>query len=194
MSRLLTRREAILGILSLKLNLYMLILGIDPGTATTGYGLVKIKNNNFQLVDFGLIETEKNGVPQERLLDIHKQITKIISDFKPDVMAIEKLFFFSNAKTVMRVGQAQGVMLFSAASKRLDVFEYAPAMIKKTISGNGRADKKEVQKSIRKVLGAKARSRKNKKTHFDNSADALAVAICHAFQIGKAQIKKGVNE
>lgn len=168
----------------------MLILGIDPGTATTGWGLVKIENNSLQLLDFGLIETEKNGKPPERLLNIHKQITKIINDFKPDVMAIEKLFFFSNAKTVMRVGQAQGVMLFSAASKSLEVFEYAPAMIKKTISGNGRADKKEVQKSIRKVLGARARSKKYKKTHFDNSADALAVAICHAFQSGK--VKKGI--
>jgi crossover junction endodeoxyribonuclease RuvC len=162
----------------------MLILGIDPGTATTGYGFVNIKKDNFELVDFGLIETEKNGYPPDRLLDIHKQITKLIKQFRPDVMAIEKLFFFSNAKTVMRVGQAQGVMLFSAANTKVKVFEYAPAMIKKTISGNGRADKKEVQKSIRKVLGAKARSRKNKKTHFDNAADALAVAICHAYQSG----------
>jgi len=169
----------------------MLILGIDPGTATTGYGLVKVQDNTCQVVAFGLIETEKNGDPPKRLLKIHKNITKIIRDYKPDVMAIEKLFFFSNAKTVMRVGQAQGVMLFSAASKKLDVFEYAPAMIKKTISGNGRADKKEVQKSIRKVLGAKVRSKKNKKTHFDNSADALAVAVCHAFQSGIVDIKRG---
>lgn len=162
----------------------MLILGIDPGTATTGYGFVKIVGDGFELIDFGLIETQKNGYPPERLLDIHKQLTKLIKIHKPDVMAIEKLFFFSNAKTVMRVGQAQGVMLFSAANKKVQVFEYAPAMIKKTISGNGRADKKEVQKSIRKVLGAKVRSKKNKKTHFDNAADALAVAVCHAFQSG----------
>lgn len=164
----------------------MIILGIDPGTATTGFGIIKILDKNIELVEFGLIETDKNGNPPERLLDIHKKITKIIIEYKPDVMAIEKLFFFSNAKTVMRVGQAQGVMLYSAANKRLDVFEYAPAMIKKTVSGNGRADKKEVQKSIRKVLGARARSRKNKKTHFDNSADALAVAICHAYKSNTA--------
>jgi len=168
----------------------MLILGIDPGTTSTGYGFVNIKKDNFELVDFGIIETEKNGYPPDRLLDIHKQITKLIKKFKPDVMAIEKLFFFSNAKTVMRVGQAQGVMLFSAANTKVQVFEYAPAMIKKAISGNGRADKKEVQKSIRKVLGAKARSRKNRKTHFDNSADALAVAICHAYKSGIVKMKE----
>jgi crossover junction endodeoxyribonuclease RuvC len=169
----------------------MLILGIDPGTTSTGYGFVQVEKENCQLVDFGLIETEKNGYPPERLLDIHKQITKLIKEFKPDVMAIEKLFFFSNAKTVMRVGQAQGVMLFSAANKKLKVHEYAPAMIKKVISGNGRADKKEVQKSLRKVLGAKARSRKKKKTHFDNSADALAVAMCHAYKSGLIKEKGG---
>lgn len=166
----------------------MLILGIDPGTATTGYGLVNSKDEKLELVEFGLIETDKNGAPHKRLLDIHNQIIKILTNFKPDVMAIEKLFFFSNAKTVMRVGQAHGVMLFSAAKKNVDVYEYAPAMIKKTISGNGRADKKEVQKSIRKVLGAKVRSRKRKKTHFDNSADALAVAICHAYKTKKGVI------
>ena len=98
-------------------------------------------------------------------------------------MAIEKLFFFSNAKTVMRVGQAQGVLLFSAAKTKLQVHEYAPAMIKKTITGNGRTDKKDIQKSLRKVLGAKVRSKKRKKTHFDNAADALAVALTHALKI-----------
>jgi crossover junction endodeoxyribonuclease RuvC len=164
----------------------MLILGIDPGTATTGYGVVRVKGKGYEAVDFGLIETEKNGVPSKRLLDIHKKITKVIKSHKPDVMAIEKLFFFSNQKTVMRVGQAQGVLLFSAANTKLDVFEYAPAMIKKTITGNGRADKKDIQKSLRKVLGAKVRSRKRKKTHFDNAADALAVALCHAYKSGRA--------
>jgi crossover junction endodeoxyribonuclease RuvC len=160
----------------------MLILGIDPGVATTGYGILQVNGKGYSAVDFGLIETEKNGNPSKRLLDIHKQIIKVIKYHKPDVMAIEKLFFFSNAKTVMSVGQAQGVLMFSAAKTKLDVFEYAPAMIKKTITGNGRADKKDIQKSLRKVLGAKVRSRKRKKTHFDNAADALAVALCHAYK------------
>jgi crossover junction endodeoxyribonuclease RuvC len=169
----------------------MLILGIDPGTATTGYGLLEVvKKDIYKVIDFGLIETDKDGTPAIRLLDIHKQMMKIIREFKPDIMAIEKLFFFSNAKTVIRVGQAQGVLLFSAAVGKLEVFEYAPAMIKKSISGNGRADKKEVQSALRKLLGARIRSRKHKKTHFDNAADALAVAVCHANQNGFLAVKK----
>jgi len=144
--------------------------------------LLNVKENGYEVIDFGLIETDKDGDPSYRLLSIHQQVTKIIKNYIPDVMAIEKLFFFSNAKTVIRVGQAQGVLLFSAAKQKLTVFEYAPAMIKKSISGNGRADKKELQKSLRKVLGASVRSAKHKKTHFDNAADALAVALCHAYQ------------
>lgn len=164
----------------------MLILGIDPGTATTGYGLLKVKSTGYEVLDFDLIETDKNGAPEKRLLIIHTQITKIIKKFNPDVMAIEKLFFATNAKTAMRVGQAQGVMLFSAAKSKIKVFEYAPGTIKKMVAGNGRADKKEVQKSLRKVLGAKIRSKKRKKTHFDNAADALAVALCHAYKSRRA--------
>ncbi|MGD8744489.1 MAG: crossover junction endodeoxyribonuclease RuvC [Candidatus Woesebacteria bacterium] len=162
----------------------MLILGIDPGTATTGYGLIKVKKDGYKVLKFGLIETDKNGKPEKRLVTIHNNILDIIKEYEPDVMAIEKLFFYANAKTAMRVGQAQGVMLFSAALCNTKVVEYAPGKIKKSIAGNGRANKKEVQKSLRKVLGAHVRSRKHKKTHFDNSADALAVALCHAYETG----------
>ena len=158
----------------------MLILGIDPGTATTGYGVVDFKNQNFELIDFGLIETNKDGSPEKRLLEIYKQMTKIFKKFKPDIMAIERLFFATNAKTAMRVGQAHGVMLFAAAKAKTPVVEYAPGTIKKVVAGNGRADKDIVQKSVRKFLGARVRKRKGQKTHFDNAADALAVAICHA--------------
>jgi crossover junction endodeoxyribonuclease RuvC len=158
----------------------MLILGIDPGTATTGYGLIKVKKRQYEVLEFGIIETDKNGNPGERLSDIYKQLRKILLEFSPDVMAIERLFFAANAKTAMRVGQAHGVMLFAAAKSKTTVVEYAPGTIKKIVSGDGRADKKLIQKSVRKYLGATVRSRKKKKTHFDNAADALAVAICHA--------------
>lgn len=160
----------------------MLILGVDPGTATTGYGLIKVKSRSYELLDFGLIETDKNGRPERRLESIYKQMMAILKEFSPDVMAIEKLFFATNAKTAMRVGQAHGVMLFAAAKFKANVVEYAPGTIKKVVAGDGRADKKAMQKSVRKFLGPKARSRKRKKTHFDNAADALAVAICHALQ------------
>ncbi len=161
----------------------MLILGIDPGTATTGYGVVKVKRNEFKVIEWGLIETESNGNPGDRLADIYKQMIKVIKDFNPDVMAIEKLFFAANVKTAIRVGQAQGVMLFAAAKQNTDVYEYAPGTIKKVVAGDGRADKKLVQKAVRRYLGARVRSKKRKKTHFDNAADALAVAICHALKV-----------
>lgn len=158
----------------------MIILGLDPGTATTGYGILKVNDKKYKVLDYGLIQTEKNGESGNRLVLIYKKITKIILKNKPDVVAIEKLFFASNAKTAMSVGQAQGVMLFCAAKTKTKVYEYAPAKVKKIISGNGRADKKLIQKSLRKVLGFSIRSKPKKKTHFDNAADALAVALTHA--------------
>lgn len=165
----------------------MLILGIDPGTATTGYGVVKTSKNKFELLDFGLIETDKNGSPGKRLAEIYKQMNSVLRVYKPDIVAIERLFFATNAKTAMRVGQAHGVLLLSAAKYKAEVFEYAPMSVKKVLTGNGHADKKDVQKSVRRVLGAKVRSRKHKKTHFDNSADALAVALCHAMKVKDAK-------
>ena len=168
----------------------MIILGIDPGTATTGYGIIKVNKTSYEVIVFGLIETDKNGEPSKRLRSIYLQMNKVIKEQKPDVVAIEKIFFATNAKTAIRVGQAQGVMLLSAAKNNTKVYEYAPGTIKKVVAGNGRADKKEVQQSLRKVLGAKVRSKKRKKTHFDNSADALAVALCHAETV-KNKLNKG---
>ena len=114
----------------------MLILGIDPGTATTGYGLLKTVRTSFEVIDFGLIETDKNGSPGRRLVSIHKQMTTIFKNHKPDVVAIERLFFATNAKTAMRVGQAQGVMMFCAAKQKIEVYEYAPGTIKKMVAGS----------------------------------------------------------
>lgn len=169
----------------------MKILGIDPGTATSGYGVIRVeKENNFVVMDFGLIETGKDEKPERRLHSIHYQLGKLIDNYEPEVIAIEKLFFFRNAKTVMRVGQALGVMLFCAAQKETEVVEYAPARIKRVISGNGRADKKEMQRSLRKILGPSVKSRKHKKTHFDNAADGLAVALCHAYHLNGEAVKK----
>lgn len=158
----------------------MLILGIDPGTASTGYGLVKVKTKSLTVIDWGIISTNKDSKPEKRLEKIYSQIATVLKEFSPDIMAIEKVFFATNAKTAMRVGEAQGVLMFAAARYKTNVVEYAPGTIKKIVTGDGRADKKFVQKAVRKVLGQKVRSERKKKTHFDNAADALAVAICHA--------------
>ncbi|OGM27264.1 crossover junction endodeoxyribonuclease RuvC [Candidatus Woesebacteria bacterium RIFCSPHIGHO2_02_FULL_38_9] len=164
----------------------MLVLGIDPGTATTGYGLVEINHKSLTVLDFGLIETSKDGETSKRLADIYKKMIVILKTHKPDVLAIEKIFFATNAKTAIGVGQAQGVMHLSAFHTNTKVAEYAPGTIKKIVAGDGRADKKEVQRSVRKILGAKVRSQAHKKTHFDNAADALAVALCHVYTIKAA--------
>lgn len=162
----------------------MLILGIDPGTATTGYGLIRKGKEGCEVLEFGLIETDKDASPGSRLVHIFNQVEIILERLKPDVFAIEKLFFATNAKTAMRVGQAQGVMIFAAAKHKVEVFEYAPGSIKKMVTGNGRADKKAVQKSVRAILGPKVKSKNHQKSHFDNSADALAIALCHALKTG----------
>jgi len=167
----------------------MLILGIDPGVADTGYGVLEISGINgkskAEAVDWGIIKTDKSNEPQTRLLTIHEELQILMKEYKPQVLAIEKIFFAANAKTAIRVGQAQGVMLLCAANFNTQVFEYAPATIKKMLTGDGRADKKMIQKSLRDFFGAKIRSPKYKKTHFDNAADGLAVALCHHYVISK---------
>lgn len=165
----------------------MLILGIDPGTATTGFGVIEKLENDIIVKDFGLIETDKDGNTGRRLININYQIEKLLKRIRPDVVAIEKLFFATNAKTAMNVGQAIGVILYTVAMSNISLFEYAPGTIKKQVSGNGRADKKEVQRAVRNILGAKVRSRVHGKTHFDNSADGLAVALCHAFLMDRTK-------
>ena len=158
----------------------MIILGIDPGTATTGFGVISAEREDFRVIDFGLIETDSNGSPGKRLEIIYKEMMKLFKKHHPDVMAIEKIFFARNAKTAIRVGQALGVMLFSASKAKTDIAEYAPGRIKKVVTGDGRAAKKEIQKNVKKILGSTVKSEKGKKTHFDNAADGLAVALCHA--------------
>lgn len=169
----------------------MLILGIDPGTATTGFGFIRTQKGKTLLESFGLIETDKNGSPGSRFINIEKQMLSLFRKFSPDIMAMERLFFAANVKTAMSVGQAQGVMLLAAAKSKVEVVQIAPGTIKKIIAGNGRADKKAVQRALRKILGAKVRSGPRKKTHFDNAADALAVALCYAYTYSEGGEKIG---
>lgn len=161
----------------------MLILGIDPGTATSGYGVVRLNGKGNEVVTWGLIETKKDGLKENRLDQIFEETKKLLFLHKPDVFVIEKIFFAANAKTAISVGQAQGVMLLAASKSKTKVVEYAPGTIKKTITGSGRANKKEVQTHVRKILGNRVKSEAHKKTHFDNAADALAIALTHALKL-----------
>lgn len=157
----------------------MLVLGIDPGTATTGFGLIKISDEGSPiLVDHGLIETDKDMDPSARLAEIYSKMEVVINLHKPHVLAMEKIFFFSNQKTIIRVTQAQGVIMLIASHRGIPVHEYAPGQIKLQIGGNGRANKKLIQYMIKEMFGLVAQ--KNKKTHFDNAADAIAIALTHA--------------
>src|SRR3989344_7002021 len=130
----------------------MIVLGIDPGTATTGYSLLELNGHGLIPLEFDLIETKKEFTPSERLSMIYDHMLEIIRKSTPDIMGIEKVFFATNAKTAIRVGQAQGVMLLAAASFNLPVVEYAPGTIKKVVTGNGRSDKKQMQDSIYRIF------------------------------------------
>ena len=162
----------------------MLILGIDPGKATTGYALVEFSGQGLSLLDFGWIKTDKDSETGERLILIEREIGSLISHHQPDVLSLERLFFFANAKTVMGVSEAMGVIKLAAAKKKIPVVEYAPLQIKLVVTGNGRADKQAIKKAVRRAV--KIRCPKKKKTYFDDVADAVAVAICHAKKIGVA--------
>lgn len=172
----------------------MIILGIDPGTATTGFGCIRITDTSavtgkgLEVIEWGLIETDKNLTKEVRLDIIFERTLELIEKFSPDVFVFEKVFFSNNAKTVIAVGQAQGVMLLAASKSKTFVAEYAPGTIKKLITGNGRSNKKEVQIAVRRILGSKVKSEKKKKTHFDNAADALAIAMTHAMKLNEVVV------
>jgi len=152
----------------------MIILGIDPGTATTGYGVVKKDGSELKSVDFGCISTPAKIPLAERLEMIEKELSEVIEKYRPDQMAVEKIFFSSNSKTAIAVGHARGVILLTARKKRLEVFEYTPLEVKIALTGYGRADKNQIQQMVKSLLGLPETPKP------DDAADALAVAVCRA--------------
>lgn len=151
----------------------MLVLGIDPGTAITGYGLVEERAGELSLVECGVIRTSAEDELPARLADIYQAVREIIVRFAPAAMAIEALFFNTNARTAFAVGQARGVCLLAAAQVHLPVYEYTPLQVKQAVVGYGRAEKQQVQEMVRLML------RLNDIPRPDDAADAVAVAICH---------------
>ena len=153
----------------------MIILGIDPGTATTGWGVVEEIRNHFNCIDVGIITT-KAGLPLEkRLLTIFDDVTTLCKKFAPHAVSIEQLFFNTNAKTALLVGQARGVVLLAAEKKKIPLFSYTPLQVKMAITGYGRADKKQMQEMVKKLLNLPKIPRP------DDAADALAIALTHCF-------------
>lgn len=151
----------------------MLVLGIDPGTATTGYGLVKYEAGRYIMIDYGTISTKASMEMASRLCEINKELNDLLTRYSPDVVAVEQLYYQKNSKTVITVAQGRGVILMTAANQGIEVAEYTPLQVKQSVVGYGRADKNQVQFMVQKIL------KLNKPPKPDDAADALAVAICH---------------
>jgi len=152
----------------------MLVLGIDPGTATTGYGLVQETNQGeYRCVDYGTIKTGKEQQAQDRLLKLFDELNKLLLLHKPDKAVVEKLFFQTNTTTAIAVGQARGVILLGLAQHTIPVSEYTPLQVKQAVSGYGKADKSQVIKMVQMILGLK------ESPEPDDAADGLALAICY---------------
>ena len=152
----------------------MKILGIDPGTATTGFGLISKTGAKLTLSDCGVISTPKTLDMPKRLTILFDDLTEIIKHHQPDAVAVEKLFFTSNITTAMSVSQARGIILLVAAQQNIPVAEYTPLQVKMSATGYGKATKKQVQEMVKKIL------KLNTTPKPDDAADALAIAICHS--------------
>ena len=151
----------------------MIILGIDPGTATTGFGLIE-SSPEIKYLGHGCIKTSSKLPAEQRLKEIHQKLSIIIKECQPDALAIETLYFFKNLKTAMPVSEARGVILLAAAQKKIPIYEFTPLQAKMAVVGYGRAEKKQVQEMVKLLLDLEEVPKP------DDSADALAIAICHS--------------
>lgn len=156
-----------------------IILGIDPGIADTGYGLISEQTNFLKVLCYGSIKTPKTDSLPQRLLFLNNELLKIINKYQPDIAVVEQLFFCSNAKTAMIVGQARGVILLNLVNKKIPILEPTPLQVKQGLTGYGKADKKQVQEMIKNILKLKSIPRP------DDAADALAMAIYGSGNISK---------
>jgi len=163
----------------------VVVLGIDPGTATLGWGIIKrTEKVAYKVEAYGCIRTDKSTLFSRRLEEIHKQLSKIIKKYRPDIAAIEQLFFAKNIKTAITVGEARGVAILAAVAANLAVAEYTPLQVKQSLVGYGRAEKRQMQKMLKVLLGLKDIPRP------DDAADALAVALCHLHSQRMAEVGK----
>lgn len=153
----------------------MRIVGIDPGTARIGWGVIEGAKQRFTLVKYGCIETDKSNQPYHRLQEIYQEVFGLLQTERPDQVVVERLFFARNVTTAMGVSQARGVILLAAANANLPVFEYTPLQVKQAVTGHGRAEKKQVQTMIKMLLHLTETPKP------DDAADALAVALTHGF-------------
>jgi len=152
----------------------LIILGIDPGLATLGFGVIDVYNDRMKIVDYGAVYTEANMPFPERLNTIFDRMGRLIDTYRPGAVAFEELFFNKNVKTALTVGHARGVAMAAAFKKTCELFEYTPLQVKQAVVGYGRAEKHQVQHMVKVLLNLKQIPKP------DDAADAVAVAICHA--------------
>lgn len=162
----------------------MIILGIDPGIGRCGWAVLETGNSKLEAIDYGCIETSSNKEVAERLKEIYLNLEKIIKKYKPDVLSIEELFFNTNSKTAFVVGQARGVILLAACQNKLDIAIYTPLQVKMAVTGYGRADKNQIGQMVKTILKLKEIPKP------DDTADALAVALTHAFSAKLTKLTK----
>jgi len=155
----------------------MLILGIDPGTARIGLGLVEYKNKKAAVKCYDCLTTSPADTTARRLNDLFEQLTKFIKKYRPNAVAVEELFFFKNLTTAIKVSQARGVIILAAERQHLPVHEYTPLQVKQALTGYGRAEKNQIQQMVKMILNLKEIPQP------DDAADALAIAICCAHSI-----------
>ena len=152
----------------------MKILGIDPGMAIVGYALINVEDDNISLLTSGSIQTDKKLDDSKRLLEIYNDLSQIVEMYKPDCASIEQLFFFKNHTTVIPVAEARGVIIVTCKKYCQNIYEYTPLQIKQALTGQGRAEKQQVQFMVKTILGLSSVPKP------DDAADALAVALCHS--------------
>ena len=156
-----------------KTSKYLRVIGIDPGTATTGWAVVEKRQDQLLPLGFGFIQTAKNKTESARLLEISLDLEKIIEKFQPQESATERIFLFKNQKTVIQIGQARGALLLTLGKMGVKLSSYTPLQVKQAVTGSGRAEKKQIQFMVKKILALKSTPKP------DDVADALAIAICH---------------
>lgn len=152
----------------------MVVLGIDPGTATTGYGAVEVNQGKLTAIQYGVIRTPSGELMPERLRHIFEEVSRLVVTLSPAYVAVEQLYFNKNVQSALAVGQARGVVLLAAALRGVIVAEYTPLQVKQAVVGYGRAEKIQVQQMVRTLLKLKEIPKP------DDAADALAIAVCHA--------------
>lgn len=155
----------------------MIILGIDPGFARLGYGVIDFTCGKYKVLEYGTISTPAHTELADRLMKINKDLNEVISKYKIDAASIEELFFNTNSKTAIHVAEARGVILYTLAAYDIQIFEYTPLQVKQALVGYGRADKHQVMEMVKKNLKLKTMPK------LDDTADALALAICHTYNV-----------